>query len=74
MQNLDEGLKSFDYSLLSAVRERLLQNLLTTRRNRRNNIILLNSFLMTDEELDHVAAAGVNYVLSNKYDIKEGDK
>ena len=61
MLNLDEGLKKFDYSLLSAVRERLLQRLLTMRRNRRNNITLLNS-LMTDDELDYVAAAGVNYV------------
>ena len=61
MQNLDEGLKSFDYSLLSAVRERLLQNLLTMRRNRKSNIILLNN-LMTDDELDYVSAAGINYV------------
>ena len=61
MQEIELELKSFDYSLLSAVRERLLQRLLTTRRNRRNNTILLNS-LMTDEELDYVAAAGVNYV------------
>ena len=69
MLNLDEGLKIFDYSLLSAERERLLQNLLTMRRNRKNNIILLNN-LMTDDELDYVAAAGVNYVLSKKYNIK----
>ena len=61
MQEIELELKSFDYSLLSAVRERLLQRLLTTRRNRRNNTILLNS-LMTDEELDYVSAAGVNYV------------
>ena len=61
MLNLDEGLKNFDYSLLSAVRERLLQNLLTMRQNRRNNITLLNS-LMTEDELDYVSAAGVNYV------------
>ena len=61
MQNLDKRLKSFDYSLLSAERERLLQNLLTMRRNRKNNIILLNN-LMTDDELDYVSAAGVNYV------------
>ena len=58
MKNLDEGLKNFDYSLLSAVRERLLQRLLTMWRSRRN---LLNS-LMTDYELDYVSAAGVNYV------------
>ena len=70
MLTLDEGLKSFDYSLLSAARERLLQNLLTMRRNRRNNIILLNN-LMTDDELDNVAAAGVNFVLSNKFKVKE---
>ena len=57
MQEIELELKSFDYSLLSAVRERLLQRLLTTRRNRRNNTILLNS-LMTDEELDYVTAAG----------------
>ena len=61
MLNLDEGLKKFDYSLLSAERERLLQNLLTMRRNRKNNIILLNN-LMTDDELDYVSAAGVNFV------------
>lgn len=61
MQNIDKGLKNFDYSLLSAARERLLQRLLTTRRSRRNSIILLNN-LMTDEELDYVSAAGVNYV------------
>ena len=61
MQEIELELKSFDYSLLSAVRERLLQRLLTTRRSRRNNTILLNS-LMTDEELDYVTAAGVNYV------------
>ena len=61
MLNLDEGLKNFDYSLLSAARERLLHNLLIMRHNRRNNITLLNS-LMTDDELDYVAAAGVNYV------------
>ena len=58
---LELKLKGFDYSLLSAVRERLLHNLLTTRRNRRNNTILLNN-LMTDEELDYVTAAGVNYI------------
>ena len=69
MLNLDEGLKNFDYSLLSVVRERLLQRLLTMRQNRRSNITLLNS-LMTDDELDYVAAAGVNYVLSKKYNIK----
>ena len=68
MKNLDEGLKKFDYSLLSAARERLLQRLLKMRRNRRSNITLLNS-LMTDDELDYVAAAGVNYV-----DIKEENK
>ena len=61
MQNLDEGLRNFDYSLLSAVRERLLQNLLTMQRNRRNNTNLLNS-LITYDELDYVAAAGINYV------------
>ena len=61
MQEIELELKSFDYSLLSAVRERLLQRLLTTRRSRRNNTILLNS-LMTDDELDYVSAAGVNYV------------
>ena len=61
MQEIELELKSFDYSLLSAVRERLLQNLLIMRRNRRNNITLLNN-LMTDDELDYVAAAGVNYV------------
>ena len=60
MLNLDEGLKIFDYSLLSAARERLLQHLLTMRR-RRSNITLLNR-LMTDDELDYVAAAGINYV------------
>ena len=69
MLNLDEGLKNFDYSLLSVVRERLLQRLLTMRQNRRSNITLLNS-LMTDDELDYVSAAGVNYVLSKKYNIK----
>ena len=69
MLSLDEGLKNFDYSLLSAIRERLLQRLLTMRQNRRSNITLLNS-LMTDDELDYVAAAGVNYVLSKKYNIK----
>ena len=62
MLNLDEGLKKFDYSLLSAAREQLLHNLLIMRRNRRT---LLNS-LMTDDELDYVSAAGVNYI-----DIKE---
>ena len=61
MLNLDEGLKKFDYSLLSAAREQLLHNLLIMRRNRRSNVTLLNS-LMTDDELDYVAAAGVNYV------------
>ena len=61
MQNLDEGLKNFDYSLLSVARERLLKNLLTMRRNRKNNVILLNN-LMTDNELNYVAAAGINYV------------
>ena len=61
MQEIELELKSFDYSLLSAVRERLLQRLLTMRRIRRNDTILLNS-LMTDEELDYVTAAGVNYV------------
>ena len=61
MLNLDEGLKKFDYSLLSVAREQLLQRLLKMRRNRKNNITLLNR-LMTDEELDYVAAAGVNYV------------
>ena len=61
MKNFDEGLKKFDYSLLSAARERLLQRLLTMRQNRRSNITLLNS-LMTDDELDYVAAAGINYV------------
>ena len=61
MQEIELELKNFDYSLLSAVRERLLQRLLTMRQNRRNNITLLNS-LMTDDELDYVAAAGVNYV------------
>ena len=60
MQNLDEGLKKFDYSLLSAERERLLQNLLTMRRSR-SNITLLNR-LMTDDELDYVAASGANYI------------
>ena len=65
MLNIDEGLKKFDYSLLSTVRERLLQNLLKMRRNRKNSIILLNN-LMTDDELDYVSAAGVNYI-----DIKE---
>ena len=57
MQNIDVALKSFDYSLLSAARERLLQRLLTMRRNRKNSIVLLNN-LMTDDELDCVAAAG----------------
>ena len=61
MLNLDEGLKSFDYSLLSVAREQLLQRLLKMRRNRKNNITLLNR-LMTDGELDYVAAAGINYV------------
>ena len=61
MKNFDEGLKNFDYSLLSAARERLLQNLLTMRCNRKSNIILLNN-LMTDDELDYVSAAGINYV------------
>ena len=61
MQEIELELKSFDYSLLSAVRERLLQRLLTTRRNGNNNIILLNN-LMTDDELDYVSAAGVNYI------------
>ena len=66
MQKLDEGLKNFDYSLLSATRERLLQNLLTTRRNRKKSFILLNN-LMTDNELDYVAAAGLNYVSIESY-------
>ena len=61
MLNLDEGLKKFDYSLLSVAREQLLQRLLKMRRNRKNNITLLNR-LMTDEELDCVAAAGINYI------------
>ena len=61
MQEIELELKSFDYSLLSAAREQLLHNLLTMRRNRRSNVTLLNS-LMTDDELDYVAAAGVNYV------------
>ena len=61
MQEIELELKSFDYSLLSTVRERLLQNLLTMRRNRKSSIILLNN-LMTDDELDYVSAAGVNYV------------
>ena len=60
MQEIELELKSFDYSLLSAVRERLLQRLLTTRR-RISNITLLNR-LMTEDELDYVAAAGINYV------------
>ena len=61
MLNIDEGLKNFDYSLLSAIRKQLLQRLLTMRQNRRSNITLSNN-LMTDDELDYVAAAGVNYV------------
>ena len=66
MQKIDAALKSFDYSLLSATRERLLQRLLTMRRNRRNNITLLNN-LMTDEELDYVAVAGVNYIFVESF-------
>ena len=65
MQEIELGLESFDYSLLSAVRERLLQDLLTIRRNERSNITLLNG-LMTDDELDCVTAARGNYI-----DVKE---
>ena len=69
LTNLDEELKSFDYSLLSAAREPLLQDLLTMRSNRKKSNILLNH-LMTDDELDYVAAAGGDYVLSNRHNTK----
>ena len=70
LTNLDEELKSFDYSLLSAARERLLEDLLSMRSNRNKSKILLNH-LITDDELDYVAAAGGNYAFSNEHNIKE---
>ena len=69
-QNLDEGLKNFDYSLLSAARDRLLQDLLTRRHHRNKRNILLNN-LIADDELDYVAAAGGELFMAKALPTKD---
>ena len=58
---LERSLQNFDYSLLSGVRDKLLENLLIAQRNKRNARRLFASNMLTDEELDLAAAAGTPY-------------
>ena len=62
---LERSLQNFDYSLLSGVRDKLLENLLIAQRNKRNARRLFASNMLTDEELDLAAAAGTPYAPDN---------
>ena len=59
---LEKDLMEFDFSSLSKVRESLLADLLTARRNRKNQCRLFAGNILSDEELDFAAAAGTNYI------------
>ncbi len=63
--NLDEELAVFDYSVFSAVRDSLLTKLIARHRHDNGKVVSvftprLKGFVMSEDELQFVAAAGVN--------------
>ena len=65
---LEKSLYEFDYSVFSKVKESLLEELL--QRHRRKNFKSLSQQLaeemLSDEELDYVAAAGTPFLEESK--------